>query len=217
MLYPDKFYLTQDLNRRFARTNLARLIFSDLHFKKTNISLIQTQLVADGLNIERASEKDKERIIRLKRAWQYIINENKVLSLDIELKIHLLLTGYGFRDNLNYKQEEKFFDGLMHSDTSITDKAMTLMYHNMRNQLFWGGNKRTATLAAIKLMIDHGAGLINVPLDKWDHWNKLISEYYLTGKMNTLKEWTYENGIQGVVLNNNSNLPKSDINPADYD
>lgn len=217
MLYPDKFYLTQDLNRRFVRTNLARLIFSDLHFEKTNISLIQTQLVADGLNIERASEKDKERIIRLKRAWQYIINENKVLSLDIELKIHLLLTGYGFRDNLNYKQEEKFFDELMNNDTSTTDKAMTLMYHNMRNQLFWGGNKRTATLAANKLMIDHGAGLINAPLDKWDHWNKLISEYYLTGKMNTLKEWTYENGIQGVVLNNNSNLPKSDINPADYD
>ena len=38
MLYPDKFYLTQDLNRIFARTNLARLIFSDLHFEKTNIS-----------------------------------------------------------------------------------------------------------------------------------------------------------------------------------
>ncbi len=35
--------------------------------------------------------------------------------------------------------------------------------------------------------------------------------------MNMLKDWTYENGIQGVVLNNNSNLPKPDINPADYD
>ena len=136
MLYPDKFYLTQDLNRRFVRTNLARLIFSDLHFEKTNISLIQTQLVADGLNIERASEKDKERIIRLKRAWQYIINENKMLSLDIERNIHILLTNYDLRDNLNYKHEEKFFDKLMHSDTSITDKAITLMYHNMRNQLF---------------------------------------------------------------------------------
>lgn len=136
MLYPDKFYLTQDLNRRFARTNLARLIFSDLHFEKTNISLIQTQLVADGLNVEKVSKKDKERIIRLKRAWQYIINENKMLSLDIERNIHILLTNYDLRDNLNYKHEEKFFDELMHSDTSITDKAITLMYHNMRNQLF---------------------------------------------------------------------------------
>ena len=143
MLYPDKFYLTQDLNRRFARTNLARLIFSDLHFEKTNISLIQTQLVADGLNIERASEKDKERIIRLKRAWQYIINENKMLSLDIERNIHILLTNYDLRDNLNYKHEEKFFDKLMHSDTSITDKAITLIYHNMRNQLFFIKNKTT--------------------------------------------------------------------------
>lgn len=134
MLYPDKFYLTQDLNRRFARTNLARLMFSDLHFEKTNISLIQTQLVADGLNVEKVSKKDKERIIRLKRAWQYIINENKMLSLDIERNIHILLTNYDLRDNLNYKHEEKFFDELMHSDTSITDKAITLMYHNMRNQ-----------------------------------------------------------------------------------
>ncbi len=57
MLYPDKFYLTQDLNRKFGRTNLARLIFSDLHFEKTNISLIQTQLVADGLNIEGFRER----------------------------------------------------------------------------------------------------------------------------------------------------------------
>ena len=46
---------------------------------------------------------------------------------------------------------------------------------------------------------------------------QLISQYYLTGKMNMLKDWTYENGIQGVVLNNNSNLPKPDINLADYD
>lgn len=105
----------------------------------------------------------------------------------------------------------------MNNDTSTTDKAMTLMYHNMRNQLFWDGNKRTATLAANKLMIDHGAGLINAPLDKWDRWNKLISQYYLTGKMNMLKDWTYENVIQGVVLNNNSDLPKPDINPEDYD
>lgn len=45
-------------------------------------------------------------------------------------------------------------------------------------------------------MIDNGAGLINVPLNKWDKWNELISEFYLTGKMDKLKDWTYKNGIQ---------------------
>jgi hypothetical protein len=57
MSYPDKFHLTQDLNRRFARTNLVRLVFCDLHFETTNISLIQTQLIADGLNVEKVSKK----------------------------------------------------------------------------------------------------------------------------------------------------------------
>lgn len=118
---------------------------------------------------------------------------------------------------INFEQEKKYFNELMQKDTSTTDKAMTLMYHNMRNQLFWGGNKRTATLAANKLMIDNGAGLINVPLNKWDKWNELISEFYLTGKMDKLKDWTYENGIQGIEFSFDPGLPRPTINPEDYE
>ena len=240
MQYPDKFHLTQDQNRRFARKNLVRLIFTNSRFEGLTTTLPQTQTIVDGMSAAGVSIDDTNVIVQLKRGWQYIINENKPLSLKIEQNINLLVARYdsldpgNFRtgevtvelgnnrgeykpDSLNYKQEEKFFDELMHSDTSIADKAMTLMYHNMRNQLFWDGNKRTATLAANKLMIDHGAGLINVPLDRWDKWNELISKYYLSGEMNALKDWTYENGIQGVVLNKNSNLPKTEINPTDYD
>lgn len=70
----------------------------------------------------------------------------------------------------------------------------------MRYQIFNCGNKRSATLAANKIMIDNGAGLINVPLDLWGTWNKLISEYYVSGEMTRLKEWTYEHGVQGIEL-----------------
>lgn len=79
------------------------------------------------------------------------------------------------------------------------------------------GNERTATLAANKVMIDHGAGLINVPLDKWDAWNDLISKYYLLGDTKELKDWTYANEIQGVTFDYSQKLPKPDINPADYE
>lgn len=51
-----------------------------------------------------------------------------------------------------------------------------------------------------KIMIDNGAGLINVPLDLWEEWNKLISDYYVSGKMDKLKKWTYDNGVQGIKL-----------------
>lgn len=74
------------------------------------------------------------------------------------------------------------------------------MYHNMRKQLFWDGNKRTATLVANKLMIDNGAGIINVPLDRWGVWNELISLYYQSNHIDKLLEWTYDNAIQGVQL-----------------
>ena len=173
-------------------------------------------------------------IVQLKWGWQYVIREDKALSLKIEQNINLLVARYDSLDPGSFRtgsvtvelgndkgewkpQEVDFFNNLMQKDTSVTDKAMTLMYHNMRNQLFWDGNKRTATLAANKLMIDHGAGLINIPLDKWDVWNDLISKYYLSGDMKTLKDWTYVNGIQGVTFDHKQNLPKPNINSEDYE
>ena len=236
-MYPDKFNLTQEQNRRFAKKNLVRLVFTTSRFEGLNTTLPQTQTIIDGMSAAGVSIDDTNVIVQLKRGWQYVIRENKPLSLNIEQNINLLVARYDSLDpgsfrtgnvtvelgnsngewqppEINLDQERKFFDELMQKDSSITDKAMTLMYHNMRNQLFWDGNKRTATLAANKLMIDNGAGLINVPLNKWDKWNELISEFYLTGKMDKLKDWTYENGIQ---VSSDTDLPKPTIDPKDYE
>lgn len=239
-MYPDKFHLTQEQNRRFAKKNLVRLVFTTSRFEGLNTTLPQTQTIIDGMSAAGVSIDDTNVIVQLKRGWQYVIRENKPLSLNIEQNINLLVARYDSLDpgsfrtgnvtvelgnsngewqppEINLDQERKFFDELMQKDTSITDKAMTLMYHNMRNQLFWDGNKRTATLAANKLMIDNGAGLISVLLNKWDKWNELISEFYLTGKMDKLKDWTYENGIQGIEFSSDTDLPKPTIDPKDYE
>ncbi|MCH3904317.1 MAG: Fic family protein [Lactobacillus sp.] len=239
-MYPDKFHLTQEQNRRFANKNLVRLVFTNSRFEGLNTTLPQTQTIIDGMSAAGVSIDDTNVIVQLKRAWQYVIRENQPLSLTIEQNINLLVARYDSLDPGNFRTsnvsvelgksqgewqppqldlaaEGKFFSDLMNRNTSVTDKAITLLYHNMRNQLFWDGNKRTATLAANKLMIDHGAGLINIPLDKWDHWNKLISQYYLSGQMQTLKEWTYQNGIQGITLTSDDQLPKPTINPDAYE
>ena len=239
-MYPDKFNLTQEQNRRFAKKNLVRLVFTTSRFEGLNTTLPQTQTIIDGMSAAGVSIDDTNVIVQLKRGWQYVIREDKPLSLNIEQNINLLVARYDSLDpgsfrtgnvtvelgnsngewqppEINLDQERKFFDELMQKDTSITDKAMTLMYHHMRNQLFWDGNKRTATLAANKLMIDNGAGLINVPLNKWYKWNELISEFYLTGKMDKLKDWTYENGIQGIEFSSDPGVPKPTIDPKDYE
>lgn len=233
-MYPDKFHLTKEQNRRFAKKNLVRLVFTNSRFEGVNTTLPQTQTIIDGMSAAGVSIDDSNVIVQLKRGWQYVIREDKALSLKIEQNINLLVARYDSLDPGSFRtgsvtvelgndkgewkpQEVDFFNNLMQKDTSVTDKAMTLMYHNMRNQLFGDGNKRTAILVANKLMIDHGAGLINVPLDKWDVWNDLISKYYLSGDMKTLKDWTYVNGIQGVTFDHKQNLPKPNINSEDYE
>lgn len=50
-------------------------------------------------------------------------------------------------------------------------------------------------------MIDQGAGLIAVPVDKWPTWQQKIADFYFSNDMSDLKEWTYNNGIQGMTPN----------------
>lgn len=222
--YPDKYHLTKDQNRRYARQNFVNLVHTNSRFEGVNTTLPQTQTIMDGLGVDGVSIDDINVIVQLKKSWQLITEDDASLTLAFEKKINAIValhdslapgelrTGQGGVDvgtadyftppAVDPNQESRFLTDLMQDDQrSTTDKALTLLYHNMRQQLFWDGNKRTATLAANKLMIDHGAGLINVPLNLWPRWNELISAYYQSADMTAIKEWTYAHAIQGVALN----------------
>lgn len=224
MPYPDKYHLTKDQNRRYARQNFVNLVHTNSRFEGVNTTLPQTQTIMDGLGVDGVSIDDINVIVQLKKGWQLITEDDASLTLAFEKKINAIValhdslapgelrTGQGGVDvgtadyftppAVDPNQESRFLTDLMQDDQrSTTDKALTLLYHNMRQQLFWDGNKRTATLAANKLMIDHGAGLINVPLNLWPRWNELISAYYQSADMTAIKEWTYAHAIQGVALN----------------
>lgn len=222
MTLQDKYHMTADQNKRLAKQNLTRLVYTNSRFEGLTTTLPQTQTIIDGLGVDGVSIDDINTIVQLKRGWQYIINDpdpftfakmksiNKIVALHDALEPGAIRTGSSqvvLATDATYTpeipdetKEKEYFEDLMNKDTSTTDKAITLMYHNMRNQIFWDGNKRSATLAANKVMIDGGAGLINVPLDKWGKWNELISDYYRTNEMKKIKEWTYDNGIQGIDL-----------------
>ena len=217
-----KYHLSVEQNKRLARSNLTRLVYVNSRFEGLITTLQQTQTIIDGLGVDGVSIDDINIIIQLKRGWQYTINSdeginldflkkaNKIVALNESLAPGELRTGNGavstmkgeyIPPQVNQEQEELFLTQLLSDkNRTNTDKALTLMYHLMRNQIFWDGNKRTATLAANKIMINSGAELINVPLDRWPKWNQLISEFYFSGDMEELKQWTYDNGIQGVEL-----------------
>jgi prophage maintenance system killer protein len=61
------------------------------------------------------------------------------------------------------------------------------MLWGMKKQLFWDGNKRIAMLAANKIMIENGLGIISVPTEKTQEFNTLLSNYYSHDIATTLK------------------------------
>lgn len=220
-LYVDKYSFTPSENRRFARSNFTKLVHTSARFEGVNTTLPQTQTIMDGMGVAGVPVEDVLTIVNLKRGWQYVTSQSEPLSLTMEKQINKVVAaedalvpgdlrqGQGgvnlgsqefFEPPMIDEQQEREFlqKTLTDIQTSTTDKAMTVLYHNMRQQIFWDGNKRTAVLSANKIMIDGGAGLINVPLDQWDKWNELISDYYRSNDMTKIKQWTYENAIQGL-------------------
>lgn len=234
MAINNLYHLTKDQNRRYAKSNLTNLVFTNSRFEGLTTTLPQTQTIIDGMSVEGVPIDDINIIVQLKRGWQYIINSdepldmkflqniNKIVARDESLDPGNFRTGNGnvatdkgefIPELFNFDKESVYLTKILQSNRSATDKSLTLMYHMMRGQWFWDGNKRTATLAANKLMIDNGAGLINVPVNKWEKWNELISNYYYSGNMTELKEWTYQEGIQGVSLKHSRKIGFSDFHP----
>lgn len=72
------------------------------------------------------------------------------------------------------------------------------MLYGMRSQLFWDGNKRTSMLCANKIMIENGAGIIKVPDNKLEEFNRLLTEFYNTNEGTDIEEFIYQYCIDGI-------------------
>jgi len=81
-----------------------------------------------------------------------------------------------------------------------TERAIEYMLYGMRSQLFWDGNKRTSTICANKIMIQSGAGIIRIPDTKLQEFNMLLSEFYNTNENAKIKQFIYDNCIDGLEL-----------------
>ena len=81
-----------------------------------------------------------------------------------------------------------------------TERAIEYMLYGMRNQLFWDGNKRTSTVCTNKIMIENGAGIIKVPENKLEQFNTQLTEFYNTGNNVEIKDFIYENCIDGITF-----------------
>ncbi|KRL85058.1 Fic family protein [Lacticaseibacillus pantheris] len=220
--YPDKFALNVGDNQRYAQRGATWLVHTAARFEGVSTSWAQTQTIMDGLGVDGVPLADINVIVYLKRGWsfvtesdlpfdwQYVRTVNATVAADDSLAPGEFRTGAGLvalGDGNDFvpplvdaNAEIEYLHDLLASDDSTTYRALKFMYHVMRRQLFWDGNKRTALLAANRLMILGGTGLINVPLNHWARWNDLITAFYRSGDAADIIDWTYQYGIQGPEI-----------------
>ena len=191
-------------NLDFAKKNLALTIHSQAVLEGVATTFAATEAIIEGSRVYGISEQDIRKIVNMKHAWEFILDEDVITAPDnfaLLAEINKLVEeGFYFnagklRDvpvrigGSSWRPEMPIesnviedLEKIVGSKTSHTDKAIALMLYIMRSQLFIDGNKRTAVIFANHYLIRHGLGLLYIPEDRTEEFKGLIVEFYETGK-----------------------------------
>ena len=215
----NKYNLTREQNVFLAKRNIVDNIYSNARMEGINITFPQTKTILEGVNVSNLKIDEIQVVLNLRDAWQYVINNiEKEFNLEFICKINefvarnesiewgALRTGKVEVTGTNYIPEipnkldvEKRINDILKVENA-TERAIEYMLYGIKAQLFWDGNKRTSTICANKIMIENGAGIIKVPDNKLEEFNILLSDYYTNDNKETIKQFIYDNCIDGIVL-----------------
>lgn len=216
----DLYNLTTEQNIFLAKKQLVGSIYSSAKVEGINITFPQTQTILDGITVANLKIDDVEKILNLRDAWKYVLNSIETeLSLDFIKKINSFVArnesldwgvlrygsvGISGTDYIPPIPEEKIvlmdLFNILHSQNSVTEKALNLFMYLCKQQLFWDGNKRTAMIVVNKYLIENGKGIFQISEKNIEEFNTLLSEYYSTDKKDKLKNFLYHNCIQGITM-----------------
>lgn len=215
----NKYNMTLEQNIFLAKRNLVDNIYANARMEGINITFPQTKTILDGVNVPNLKIDEIQCVLNLRDAWKFVIANideefntkfickiNEYVARNESLEWGKLRTGRVEITGTEYIPEvpdknkvAKEVNDILKIENA-TERAITYMLYGMRSQLFWDGNKRTSTIAANKIMISNGAGIIKVPDNKLEEFNKLLTEFYNTNDMTKISKFIYENCIDGIRM-----------------
>ena len=217
----NKYNLTQEQNIFLAKKNIINNIYSNAKMEGINITFPQTKTILEGVNVPNLTIDEIQCVLNLRDAWKYVIeNINVEFNIDFICKINefvarnesiewgklrngnVEITGTSYIPEIPKKEEVIEQINEILKIENPTERAIEYMLYGMRSQLFWDGNKRTSTIAANKIMIQTGSGIIKVPDICLEEFNNLLSEFYNTNDNKKIKQFIYDNCIDGMTFNN---------------
>lgn len=216
----DKFNMSLEENIFLAKKELVGNVYSNAKLEGVNVTFPETKAILEGANVARLKVDEIQCILNLRDAWNYVINTiNEQTNLEYICKINefvarneslnwgrlrdgkVLITGVNYIPEIPQKEKvEKDLEKIF-SISNDTQRAIEYMLYGMRNQLFWDGNKRTSMIAANKIMIKNGKGIIRIADENLQKFSELLTIYYNTGKIEEIEEFVYTKCIDGICFN----------------
>ena len=207
-------YITIEQNINFAKSVLVDSIYKSARLEGIDVTYNQVNDILNDINVSTLTPKEIMKVLGLRDGWFYLlntINENLDLAflefLHSQIAIadvpyyelgeirteNVLITGTVWRPELpDIEKLHKELTEIMSMECCV-EKAVTLMLWIMRTQPFKDGNKRVATLAANKVLIEGGKGIIQVPVELTPEFKKLLVEYYENSDASVIKTFMFDN------------------------
>lgn len=218
--YQDKYHLTREQSIFLAKKKWDENIYCGMKMENRAVTFPQTQTILNGVNVPSVQLDDIQAILNMRDAWRYLldtIDEPTTLSYICKLNEFIarnealvwgkLRTGNVGISGTDYKPPVPSPDGATHDlnaimckDITETEKALNAFLWACRAQLFWDGNKRTGMTLANKILISSGAGILTITDTHMETFNRHLLHFYNTGEGEALKEFLYDNAIQGIEL-----------------
>ena len=217
--YADKFHMTPEQSLFLAKKKWDENVYCGMRMESRNITFPQTKTILQGVNVANVQLDDIQAVLNMRDAWRFMLATmdypvtfeywcklNEYIARNEALEWGKLRTGSVGISGTEYMppvpaedQTHAELDAILTADTSATSKALEAFVWGARGQFFWDGNKRTSMTLANKILISAGAGFLTITDRHMEQFNELLVNYYNTGESEALKNFLYENTIQGIA------------------
>lgn len=220
MTFTDKYRLTSEQSLFLAKKKWDENVYCGMKMENRAVTFPQTKTILNGVNVPDVLLDDIQAILNMRDAWKYLLN---TVDVPVTLKYMCKLNEYIARNEAlqwgvlrtgtvgisgtdcippipEQRLVEQELESILDADVSATEKALNVFAWGTRGQFFWDGNKRTSLTLANKILICAGAGILTITDKFMEQFNVILLDYYNTGDSHGLKEFLYENAIQGIEI-----------------
>ena len=219
--FKDRFQLTPEQSLFLAKKKWDENVYCGMKMENRAVTFPQTLTILNGVNVPNVQLDDIQAILNMRDAWKFLLNTvkepvtfeywcklNEYIARNEALEWGKLRTGSVGISGTDYeppvpdkeKTAEELKSILSAPDVSSTDKALEAFTWGARGQFFWDRNKRTSLMLANKILVSSGSGIMTITDKYMEQFNTLLLNYYNTGKSEELKQFLYENAIQGMKI-----------------